>query len=78
MKDKNGVIGGFIFCGEVCGFSGVIRSGETYYVPLHSNDQSTTYYRFINNTKKRTVFHNESVTPNAKEMKDINDQRDKL
>ena len=75
MKDKNGRTIGFIFCGEVCGFSGVIRSGKDYYVPLSSTAHDTTYYRFDNNRRARKVYHDEGVTPNKKEMKDIDSQR---
>jgi len=76
MKDKNGSVTGYVFCGEVCGFSGVIRSGKTYYVPLESGGgNKTRYFRFDNNKNARKVYHSDGVTPNDKEMKDINDQR---
>ncbi len=75
MKDKNGVLSRFIFCGEVCGFSGVIRNDKDYYVPLTSNLHTTTYYRFINKKRARKVFYNDSVTPNQNELKDLHDQR---
>ena len=77
IQDKNGVSCGYMYVGETCGFSGVIRNGDVYYVPLTSNKTKTSYYRFDNDKKKRVVYHDDEITLSDKEESSIYEQRHK-